>query len=393
MRCELAWCVGAWLTGAATLAATTSAAAATLPAHDPLSILVVSDEVNPNGLSPAELTQPGDISAAIENPGSGISVGALDEIASDCIDDALAILDGGQADVLIYFAHLGALGCDGSDQSAAFHDAVQTHLRGGGGVVVFHHGAFVMPGKESILQLLGVTASSIEWSVGEGQNVIGVAPGHFVVDNGVTYSGSTSFSADQRGVAAGDYGVFTNAPDERYPSLSYLTAPGETRTTLFASDYAGAVALGYDLRRPDWSGHVVAYQPGEYQPAALDDLAGPNFQILANAIYYVATTNDEPTDPTGGGDGTGNDTADGGVDASGDGSMGTGGPGGTDGGPGGTDGGDGTAGPGGTDGQAADDGGGGGGCSCRTTAGSGTGAFLWALVLGGLGRRRRHARR
>ena len=29
-------------------------------------------------------------------------------------------------------------------------------------------------------------------------------------------------------------------------------------------------------------------QPGEYQPNALDDLDGNNFQILANAIYYVS---------------------------------------------------------------------------------------------------------
>ncbi len=391
MRCELAWRFGTWLTGATTFAVATTAAAATLPAHDPLSILVVSDEVNPNGLSPAELTQPGDISAAIENPGSGISVAAIDEIASDCIDDALTILDSGSADVLVYFAHLGALGCNGSDQSAAFHDAVQTFLRQGGGVVVFHHGSFVMPGKESILQLLGVTASSIEWDVAAGQNVIGVAPEHFVVDNGVTYSGSTNFSADQLGVAAGDYGMFANVPDERYPSLTYLTAPGETRTTLFASDYAGPIALGYDLRRPDWAGHVVLYQPGEYQPQALDDLAGPNFQILANAIYYVGTTDDEPTDPT---DGTGDGTADGGLDSSGDGGPGdTGGPGGTDGGTPDGDGGDGTAdGGGGTDGQAADDGAG-GGCSCRTSVPGKGSAFLWALIVGAIARRRRHARR
>jgi len=33
---------------------------------------------------------------------------------------------------------------------------------------------------------------------------------------------------------------------------------------------------------------VVDYQPGEYQPNALDDLAGNNFQILANAIVFAA---------------------------------------------------------------------------------------------------------
>ena len=41
------------------------AAAAVLPPHGPLRILIVSDEVNPHGLSDAELTQPGDLLAAI----------------------------------------------------------------------------------------------------------------------------------------------------------------------------------------------------------------------------------------------------------------------------------------------------------------------------------------
>jgi len=35
-------------------------------------------------------------------------------------------------------------------------------------------------------------------------------------------------------------------------------------------------------------GVVMGYQPGEYQPQALDGLAGNNFQILANAILYAA---------------------------------------------------------------------------------------------------------
>lgn len=381
-----------WFLGTGIWAASASASAATLPAHDPLSVLVVSDEVNPNGLSPAELTQPGDLTTAIEDPGSGISVGGIDEIASDCIDDAVAALNAGSADVLVYFAHLGARGCDGSDQSAAFRDAVESFLQGGGGVVVFHHGAFADPGKDSLLQLLGVSATSIEWDTGAGQDVIGVAPGHFVVDNAVTYPMMRSFGADEFGVTMGEYGVFSNTPDERYPTTAYLTAPGETRTTLFASDYAGAVSLGYDLHRPDWAGHVVMYQPGEYQPHALDDLAGPNFQILANAIYYVATTTEEPTDP--GGD-TGEDSAGSGADSTGDGE-----PSGTGGGPGGTDSGDGdaggdaTSGPVATDGGAADDGDGGGGCSCRTTS-PGGGAAWFALAFGlgaGLGRRRRRAR-
>jgi hypothetical protein len=60
---------------------------------------------------------------------------------------------------------------------------------------------------------------------------------------------------------------------------------------LFASNYVdngSTHVLGFTHRRPAWSGVVVAYQPAEYQPNALDDLAGNNFQILANAIYYAA---------------------------------------------------------------------------------------------------------
>ena len=60
------------------------------------------------------------------------------------------------------------------------------------------------------------------------------------------------------------------------------------RTPLFASDSKGERLLGYVLRRKDWKGRVIAYQPAEYQPNALDDRNGPNYQILVNAIYYAA---------------------------------------------------------------------------------------------------------
>lgn len=39
--------------------------AQTVAPHAPLRILIVSDEVNPHGLPPADLTQPGEISTAI----------------------------------------------------------------------------------------------------------------------------------------------------------------------------------------------------------------------------------------------------------------------------------------------------------------------------------------
>jgi len=286
--------------------------AATLPEHDPLSIVVVSDQVNPNGLPDAELTQPGDLSTAIGGPESGIVVGELDEVASDCIDDALVALDAG-VDVLVYFAHLPATSCAGADAQGMLTDAIRGHLEAGGGVVVFHHGVFTMPGKEGLLGLLGSTAGAIDWQPDAGQTVIATGGDHFVVTNGLDYPEMRTLQGNDRfGIAPGDYPAFTNVPDERYPGLSYLTEPGEERRTLFVSDYGAGALLGYDLRRADWAGHVVMYQPGEYQPNALDP-DGANFQILANAIYYVGTTQDEP-----GGDGGDETEGDGGEDGADD---------------------------------------------------------------------------
>ena len=357
--------------------------AATLPAHDPIDVVIISDGVNPNDLPPGELTEPGDIEAVLREPGNGITLARIREIASDCVDAAVAALQRMDTDVLIYFAHRSAQDCGGADAQAELTTAVRDFLRRGGGVVVFHHGIFTNPGKDAILTLLGGRANSLEWSTGAGQDVIGVAPTHFIVENGVEYSGVRSFGAADLGVRADDYPVFNNSPDERYPGLSVLTEAGESRTPLFASDYAGAQLLGYDLHRHDWAGHVVLYQPGEYQPNALDDLDGNNFQILANAIYYVATTHEEPMGPTG-------DTgADGGSD--GDTASSTGGVGGGDGGRTTTDGdgggtgdrvpgtdtaasaGGSTTGPG-TDASS------GGGCTCRHTDSGAIPALCWLIL-------------
>src|SRR6185369_2077860 len=76
----------------ATAMIASNAFAASLPPHDPLRVLIVSDEVNPHGLSNAELTQPGDISAALAAPGSGIALDAVTEIATDDLPDATAAL-------------------------------------------------------------------------------------------------------------------------------------------------------------------------------------------------------------------------------------------------------------------------------------------------------------
>jgi hypothetical protein len=283
---------------AVALVSTPTALAATLPAHPPLRILVVSDEVNPHNLTDAQLTQPGDISAAIAMAGSGISIdgapGGLVEIPTDNIDQATALLsvsfDAPQAyDVVIYFAHRIPNAVNGAQLQAAFVAALGTFLIDGGGVVSFHHGSYASTGKEAVLALIGGQASgAVPWNTVDGQNVIAVAPGHFVAANEVEYPGTIAYSDVPRGVAAGNYPYFNNTPDERYPNFQ-ITAPVGEIEQLFASNYneGGTThVLGFTHRRPGWAGMVVAYQPAEYQPNALDDLAGNNFQILANAIYF-----------------------------------------------------------------------------------------------------------
>jgi hypothetical protein len=122
----------------------------------------------------------------------------------------------------------------------------------------------------------------------------------------------------------------------------------------------------------------VLYQPGEYQPLALDDLDGDNFQILANAVLYAAQTKE-----AGGGDETGgnDDTAGPSDDTAGpsddDGPGDTGGPAPTSGAVDDSDGGDGSGdATGGTANLEAE-----GGCSCRSTRPL-DGASWLAIVLG-----------
>jgi hypothetical protein len=84
--------------------------------------------------------------------------------------------------------------------------------------------------------------------------------------------------------------AYKGGTDERYPVFNF-NATASLTTTLFGSNYLDAGSahlLGFTHRRPAWSGVVVGYQPAEYQPHALDDLNGSNFQILANAILYAA---------------------------------------------------------------------------------------------------------
>ena len=271
--------------------------AAVLPPHSPLRILIVSDEVNPHGLSNSDLTQPGDLSVALTATGNGLSIDEVTEIPTNDIHLATALLnlqttDPDRYDVLIYFAH--RIPNDGSaqqnqDDQDDFTDAVELFLQTGGGVVCFHHGAYFASGKEGILSIVGATANgSVPWNTGSGQNVINVSPSHFVTTNSVEYSTQAVYADATNGIVSASYDLFNNTPDERYPNLT-INNDAETIEHLFASNYTdngSTHILGFTHQRSAWQGRVVFYQPGEYQPNALDDVDGNNFQILANAIYY-----------------------------------------------------------------------------------------------------------
>jgi hypothetical protein len=258
--------------------------------------------VNPHGLPANQLTQPGDISAALRNPGSGLNLdpapdGVL-EIATNDIEQATARLsvplsDPLRYDVLIYFAHrIPNNGNDPLGRQQAFTTAVQSFLVAGGGVVSFHHGSYYAAGKEGMLDLIGATANgAVPWDTVTGQNVIATSPGHFVACHGVEYPSSVAYADAARGVAAGTYPFFNNTPDERYPFYEFNVSAAGNVETLFGSNYNSngtTHLLGFVHKRPAWAGRVVGYQPGEYQPNALDDVNGNNFQILANAIVFAA---------------------------------------------------------------------------------------------------------
>ncbi len=118
--------------------------------------------------------------------------------------------------------------------------------------------------------------------------------GKVITTNGVEYSGTVAYSDVPRGVPAATYSFFNNTPDERYPNFQINPTAGAIQM-LFASDYVeggSTHVLGFTHRRPEWAGVVVAYQPAEYQPNALDDKDGNNFQILANAIVYAGSRGD-----------------------------------------------------------------------------------------------------
>lgn len=266
--------------------------AATLPEHAPLHLLIVADEVNPHRLGDADLTQPEDLQPALSSPDSVLNLASVQTVDSQCVDAALTQLASQEVPaVVLYFAHRAAKRCDGSDAQGEFTQLLRQGLERGLGVVTLHHGWYVdifSPGaKDGLLALLGAKTNSINWDTAEGQRVYVVGGDHFVSSNGLRVEQQAQF-AGTGGVVAGSYPYFTNVPDELYADTVLVEEAGEQRTPLFATDSLGSRLLGYALVREGWQGRVVAYQPGEYQPNALDDRDGLNFQILVNAIYYAA---------------------------------------------------------------------------------------------------------
>ncbi|MFC3192715.1 hypothetical protein ACFODZ_00545 [Marinicella sediminis] len=265
-----------------------------LPDHDPIDILIVSDEVNPHGLPDGDLMQPGDLSDLLSNTPS-LHTSSVVEVSTNDLEQATALLnfhpfDEGRPDVLIYFAHrIPNNGNDASGRQAVFVNAVEQFLQDGGGVIAFHHGLYLTAGKQGIQDLLGAEATgAVPWDTVNGQDVIFVGGDHFIGAHQINFSGVTTYSNPAHGVAAANYPFFNNTPDERYPLMDFNNANnGCVLETLFESNYSdqgNQHLLGYTKQCPDWQSKVVAYQPGEYQPHATN---GNNLQILLNAIYHV----------------------------------------------------------------------------------------------------------
>lgn len=270
-----------------------------LPPHDPLRILILSDEVNPHGLPDEDLTQPGDLSVALMmTPALVLDAGvdALLEIPTNEIELATSALSRPRSDplaydVLIYFSHrIPDNGNQAQARQEAFVLAVDSFLEAGGGVIGFHHGVYQLPGKESMQALLGATATgAVPYDTENGQNVIFVGGSHFIGSHAINHDLLISYQNPDHGVALADYPAFNNTPDERYPQFDYNPGGGSCAVeTLFQSDYAsgdGTHLLGYTRQCPGWTTPLFVYQPGEYQPNAL---SGNNLQILLNAIWWLS---------------------------------------------------------------------------------------------------------
>lgn len=273
------------------LFAHTTIQAQTLPAHDPIDILIVSDEVNPHGLSDNELMQPGDLTVAIGGT-LALNTHILIELDTDQIQLAtqalsLPVEHVDRPEVLIYFSH--RIPNNDNGRQAAFVAAVENFLQTGGGVISFHHGIYLTNGKQPIQDVLGAEATgSVPWDTVNGQDVIFVGGDHFIGTHQINYIGTTTYSNPNHGIIAANYPFFNNTPDERYPQMDFNSGnTGCEIDPLFESNYAdngNQHLLGYTKQCPNWTSKVFVYQPGEYQPNAT---TGNNFQILLNAIYYL----------------------------------------------------------------------------------------------------------
>jgi hypothetical protein len=281
-------------------------AAATLPAHGPLRILVVGDNVNPHGLPANQITEVEDVAATLAGPGTGLTLAAdasaVRLVPTDSIEQATPLLtlppaDANYYNVVVYFSHRVPGTGTAADlaRQDAFTAAMQQYLLAGGSMVSFHHGAYFWTGKTGILDLIGCTANgAVPWDTVYGQDVVNVTPGHFVSSNGVTYPGNTPYADPMRGVPSGTYPVINNVPDEQYPNFTVNAGAASEVKLLFGGKYSAGDAtphlLGFTHRRQPWWGAVVGWQPAEYQINALN-VNGWQFQILANAIVYASTAN------------------------------------------------------------------------------------------------------
>lgn len=271
-----------------------SVLAQTLPEHDSLRILIVSDEVNPHGLSDADLTQPGDISSALQST-SALNTDTILEIPTDQIELATAELmrldsDPLVYDILIYFSHRRPNGASAQARQDAFVSSVESFLQNGGGVISFHHGIYQGLGKQTMQELLGAQAiGSVPWDTVNGQDIIYVGGDHFIGTHQINYNLQVAYTNDAHSIPASTYPAFNNNPDERYPQMDFNT--GNTNCdvkVMYESDYVdngNAHLLSYLKQCPNWRSQIFVYQPGEYQPSAF---SGNNFQILLNAIYYLS---------------------------------------------------------------------------------------------------------
>jgi hypothetical protein len=282
-------------------------AAATLPPHGPLRILVVGDNVNPHSLPPGQITEVEDIAATLAGPGTGLTLAAdtnaVRLVPTNSIEQATPLLrlppsDANYYSVVVYFAHRipdNSTAADNQLRQDDFTAAMQQYLLAGGGLVAFHHASYFSTGKNGILDLVGCTANNaVPWDTVYGQDVVNVTPGHFVSSNGVAYPGNTTYADPARGVPSGTYPVINNVPDEQYPSFTINANATSEVKLLFGGKYSATDAtphlLGFTHRRQPWWGAVVGWQPAEYQPNALN-VNGWQFQILANAIVYASTAN------------------------------------------------------------------------------------------------------